>query len=157
MNQTAFCVVAILFTLTGCMPESESSTNISGSPLVQAADLGLPPTAQDPGNSEVTTEKILKDIVGRVVPVTEASGAGPETEWTFDADEFRKVNILEKRMTEKGLTLVIFMATGSNPKQDEEPIVVSGKMLLEYEKRANQWIFKTVGSLSLTYSLGTSS
>jgi len=161
MNRTLFSVLTILLALSGCAPETEPSTKDTGSPVVQTGDGGHLQTVQEsgnsPGNSEVSAEKIMRDIVGRVVLVSESTGAGPETEWTFDADEFRKVNILEKRLTEKGLSLVIFMNTGSNPKQDEEPIVVSGKLLLEYEKRADQWFLKTIGNLSFSYSLGISS
>ncbi len=157
MNRKMLIAVTLLLVLAGCAPETGSSTNTTGSPAAEVSDGGHLQTVQDPGNAEVSAEKIMKDIVGRVVLVSEATGAGPETEWTFDADEFRKVNVLERRVTEKGLTFVVFMNTGSNPKKDEEPIVVSGKLLLEYENNAGQWMLKAIGNLSFYYSFGVSS
>ena len=156
MNRTVLGVAAILFVLTGCMQATESSPNATRNPAVPAGNGERPNFVQESANSEVTAEKIVSDIVGRVVQVSELTGAGPATEWTFDADEFRQVDILEKHLTEKGLTLVIFMTTRNNPGPDEDHVQVSGKLQLQYERRAGQWILTTIGNLTFRYSVGLS-
>src|SRR5450759_5199048 len=142
MDRTVLSVMAILFALTGCVPAPESSSNVTRNPAVPAGRPDLLHFVQESGKPEVATKKIVSDVVGRVVQVSELTGAGPATEWTFDADEFRQVDILERHMTEKGLTLVIFMTTRNNPRFDEDPVQVSGKLQLQYEWRAGQWILQ---------------
>jgi hypothetical protein len=156
MDRTVLSVTAILFALTGCVPAPESSSNVTRNPAVPAGDPGLLHFVQEPGKPEVTAEKIVSDIVGRVVQVSELTGAGPTTEWTFEADEFRQVNILERHLTEKGLTLVIFMLTRNNPGPDEDAVQVSGRLQLQYEWRAGQWMLTTIENLTFAYSLGLS-
>jgi hypothetical protein len=154
MDRTVLSVTVILFALTGCVPAPEPSSNVTRNPAVPAGnrDLFVP----ESGKPEVTAEKIVSDIVGRVVQVSELTGAGPATEWTFDADEFRQVDILERHMTEKGLTLVIFMTTRNNPRSDEDPVQVSGKLQLQYEWRAGQWILAMIENLTFCYSFSLS-
>jgi hypothetical protein len=111
---------------------------------------------QESVKPEIAAGKIESDIVGQVVQIAELTGAGPETEWTFDAGEFRQVDILEKHMTEQGLTLVIFMMTRNNPRPDEDPVQVSGKLRVQYEWRAGKWILTTIENLTFRYSVGRS-
>jgi hypothetical protein len=156
MDRTVLSVMAILFALAGCVPAPESSSNVTRNPAVPAGNPDPLHFVQESGKPEVAAEKIGSDIVGRVVEVSELTGAGPATEWTFDADEFRQVDILEKHLTEKGLTLVIFMTTRNNPGPDEDHVQVSGKLQLQYERRAGQWILTTIGNLTFRYSVGLS-
>ena len=156
MDRTVLSVTAIIFALTGCAPAPESSSNVARNPAVPAGNPDLLHFVQESGRPEVTAEKIVSDIVGRVVPVSELTGAGPATEWTFEADEFRQTEILEKHLTENRLTLVIFMTTRNNPRPDEDHVQVSGKLQLQYEWRTGQWILTTIENLTFRYSVGLS-
>lgn len=154
MDRTVLSVTAILFALTGCVPAPESSSNVTPDSAVPAANSDR--VVRESGKPEVTAAKIVSDVIGRVVPVSELSGSGPATEWTFEAAEFRQVDILERHMTENGLTLVIFMTTKNNPRSDEDHVQVSGKLQLQYEWRAGQWILTTIENLTFYYSIGLS-
>ena len=156
MDRTVLSVTAILFALTGCVPAPESSSTVTRNPAVPAGNPDLLHFVQESGKPEITAEKIVSDIVGRVVQVSELTGAAPATEWTFEADEFRQVDILERHMTENGLTLVIFMTTRNNPRSDEDHVQVSGKLQLQYEWRAGQWILAMIENLTFCYSFGLS-
>jgi hypothetical protein len=156
MDRTVLSATAILFALTGCVPAPESASDVTRNTAVPAGNPGLPRFVQESGKPEVTTEKIVSDIVGRVVQVSEVTGTGPATEWTFEADEFRQVDILERHMTENGLTLVIFMTTRNNPGPGEDHVQVSGRLQLQYERRAGQWILTTIENLAFRYSVGQS-
>ena len=156
MHRTVLSVTAILFALTGCVPAPEPASNDTRNPAVQAGNGDLLHFVQDSGKPELTAEKIVSDIVGRVVQVPALTGPGPETEWTFEADEFRQVGILERHMAENGLTLVIFMTTRNNPRPDEDNVQVSGKLQLQYEWRAGRWVLTTMENLTFRYSIGLS-
>jgi hypothetical protein len=156
MDRTVLSVTAILFALMGCVPAPESSSNVTRNPAVPVGNRDLLHFVQESDKPEVATKKIVSDVVGRVIQVSELTGAGPATEWTFDADEFRQVDILEKHLTEKGLTLVILMTTRNNPGPDEDPVQVSGKLQLQYERTAGQWILTKIENLTFRYSIGLS-
>jgi hypothetical protein len=156
MDRIVLSVTAILFALTGCVPAPESPSNATPGPAVPAGNHDLLHYVQDAGRPEVTAEKIMSDIVGREVQVFELTGAGPATEWTFEADEFRQADILERQMAGNELTVVIFMTTRNNPRPDEDDVQVSGKLRLQYEWRAGQWILTTLENLTFRYSLGQS-
>jgi len=156
MDRTVLSVAAILFALSGCTPAPESVPNVVRNPAVPAGNGDLLHFVQESGKPEVTKEKIVRDVVGRVVQVSEVTGAGPATDWTFEADEFRQVDVLEKHMTEKGLTLVIFMLTRNNPGPDEDHIEVSGKLQLQYEWRAGKWVLASIENLTFRFSVGLS-
>jgi hypothetical protein len=138
---------AMLFALAGCGQAPDPSSTATGKP----DPLQLVQNSRRP---EITTEKIASDIVGRVVKISELTGDGPTDEWTFEASEFRQVNIVEKNLTNTGLTLVIFMTTRSNPKPDEAQIHVSGKLELLYEWKAGLWVLATLKNLTFRYTVG---
>ena|ERR1039457_2155527 len=156
MDRTVLSITVILFALMGCVPAPESSSNVTRNPAVPVGNRDLLHFVQESDKPEVATKKIVSDVVGRVIQVSDLTGAGPATEWTFDADEFRQVDILEKHLTEKGLTLVIFMTTRNNPGPDEDPVQVSGKLQLQYERTAGQWILTTIENLTFRYTIGLS-
>src|SRR5664279_4229505 len=133
MLRTVLSFTAIFFGLTGCGQAPDPSPTVAG----KSDPHQLVQNARRP---EITSEKIADDIVGKKVSITEMTGDGPEDEWTFDASEFRQVNILEKNITNTGLTLVTFMTTRNNPKRDEAQIHVSGKLQLQYEWKAGRWV-----------------
>lgn len=143
-------ITAILLFLTGCGPASEP-------PSTAAAPTGSSDAmhrVQISDKPQITVEKITLDIVGRVVKTTDATGTGPPTDWTFDADEFRQVEILDKQMTESEYTLVIFMTTRDNPKPGESDVVqVAGKLQLRYAWKESQWVLTEVRNLTFRYSV----
>lgn len=153
MDRTVLSVTAILFALTGCVPAPEPPSNATRNPAAPTGNLHF---VQESGKPEVSAEKIVRDIVGRVIKVPELTGAGPTNDWTFEADEFREVKILETHRAENGLTLVIFMTTRNNPRPDEDHAQVSGKLQLQYEWRAGQWMLATIANLTFRYSIGQS-
>jgi hypothetical protein len=156
MDRIVLSVTAMLFALTGCVPAPESSSNVTPSPAVPAGNHDLLHYVQESGKPEISAEKIMSDIVGRVIQVSELTGAGPPTEWTFEADEFRQVDIQERHMAGNGLTVVIFMTTRNNPRPDENDVQVSGRLQLRYEWKAGQWILTKIENLTFRYSLGLS-
>ena len=156
MDRTVLSITAMIFALTACAPAPEPSANVYRDRAVLASHPDLLHFVQESGKPEVTADKIVGDIVGRVVHVSELTGAGPATKWTFEADEFRKVDILERQMRDKEITLVIFMSTRNNPRPDDDHVYVSGKLQLQYEWRAGRWILTRVGNLTFRYSIGLS-
>ena len=64
------------------------------------------------------------------------------------------MEILERTVTESGATLVIFLTTRNNPRPDENPVQVSGKLQLQYKWRAGYWVLATVENLTFRYSIG---
>ncbi len=111
---------------------------------------------QTPVRPEITAEKIMVDIVGRAVRISEIRGTLPPTEWTFEASEYRHANILEKRMTDTAYTIVIFMTTRNNHRDDEDDVQVSGRLQLYYEWRGGLWVLTGIENLTFRYSVGQS-
>ena len=108
---------------------------------------------QHPDKAEVSPEKVEADVIGRVVRVSELTGGG-ETEWTFDAQEFRHVDVLQRRDTAGGQTLVVFMTTRNAPAAGEDQVQVSGKLQLQYERKAGKWFLNRIENLSFRYTVG---
>jgi hypothetical protein len=152
MVRIILSAIAIVAALAGCGQAPAPASSSGSNALVPAAGTGV----QKSDRPEVTSEKILRDVVGKVVPISEVGGLGPSTEWTFDPDEFRQVNILERRLEQDALTIVIFMTTKNNPRPDEDSVQVSGKLQLRYEWRGNQWTLTGIENLTFRYSIGQS-
>jgi len=124
---------------------------------------GLPPSAgnggplrsaQSPERPEITAGRISKDVVGRVVNVPELSGAGPSDKWTFEAAEYRRIDIVERRPTADGLDLLVFMLTRSNSTPGESDVQVSGQLRLRYEWKGGKWLLRSIENVSFRYTLG---
>jgi len=155
MARMTLSITAMLVALAGCSPAPESSPS--------AADRALPAGSRDDlrpvqaaDRPAITAEKIKGDLVGRKVEVSDISSQGPDTEWTFEADEFKQVEILERHATEQGLTVDIYITTRNNPKPDEDSVQVSGKLQLHYEWRLVRWVLTRVDNLTFRYSVGVS-
>jgi len=132
--------------LAGCGPAPDAPRAAGdGLHVVQAAE-----------HPAITADKIKGDLVGRKVEVGDVTSMGPDTEWTFESDEYKQVEILEHRATDKGLTLVIYITTRNNPKPDEDSVQVSGKLQLTYEWRVVRWVLTRVENLTFRYSVGVS-
>jgi len=149
MIRVFLIAVAIVCGFAACGPKPESS----GLPPSAASGGSLRP-AQSSERPEITAGRISKDIVGQIVEVPEQSGAGPSDKWTFEADEDRRTEILERHPTATGLDLVVFMLTRSNPKPGEIIVQVSGNLRLHYEWKGNQWVLRSIENVSFRYSLG---
>ncbi len=141
----AACSVAILLAATGCGPAKEPQTGAGTAPALQSV--------QQSQQSEITPEKIAGDIVGRKVRISDTDGMN-ENEWTFEANEFRRVVIVERKTTEKGETLVVFVTTQNNPEPNEDQVRVAGKLQLHYVKKNGQWILSEIENVSFQYSIG---
>jgi len=92
--------------------------------------------------------------VGWVVEVSEATGSGPSTKWTFEAGEYRRVDIHERHPTETGVDLLVFMLTSNNPGPEEDAVQVSGQLRLRYDWKDKQWILRHIENVTFRYSFG---
>jgi hypothetical protein len=149
MLRAILFAVAIVSGFAGCGAKPESP--------------GLPPSVEKRGSllpvqsankSEITPGKISKDVVGQVVEVPEQSGSGPSDQWTFEAGEYRHIQILERRGTTGGVDLLVFMLTRSIPKPGEADVQVSGNLRLHYEWEGKQWVLRSIENVSFRYSVG---
>ena len=144
---TAVFVCAIVSCLAGCGAKPDSS-----GPPSAAGDDGALRSVQNSEKPEITTGKISKDVVGRVVDVPELTGSGPSDKWTFEADEYRRIDVLDKRSTPGGVDLLVFMLTRSRP--GEGDVQVSGQLKLHYEWKGKQWVLRSIDNVSFRYTLG---
>ena len=149
MIRVFLIAIAIVCGFAGCGPKPESSD-----PSASAGSGGSLRPVQSTERPEITAGRISKDVVGQVVDVPEQSGAGPDDKWTFEADEYRRVEILERHPTATGLDLLVFMLTRSNPKPGEITVQASGNLRLHYEWKGKQWILRSIENVSFSYSLG---
>ena len=143
MTRIILTIIAMLLALTGCdlIPTPSATTTPDALPV---ADKFL----------SIPEEKIARDIVGKSVRVSDAAGDGPSDTWTFEADEYRHVEILESRRSDNDLTIVVYMTTRNNPKPDEASIQASGKLRLIYEQQGTKWLLGKIENLTFSYSIG---
>lgn len=141
-------IASALVALAGCSQPPEPRSAIMPSTAGHALPVARASTTEDIG-----PEKIMRDIVGRVVRISEVTGTGPSNEWTFEADEFRQIEIVELQAAENETTIVIFMTTKNNPRPDEENVEVSGKLRLHYERKGEQWVLGAIENLTFRYSV----
>src|SRR4051812_35204284 len=142
----ALSTTAMLIAVVACSPSPETQSN-------SARSVEKLQPVQLPEKGDVSPEKIESDIVGRIVRVSDVSGAGNPTEWTFEKKEYRHVEVIDRKVNGNTQTLVVFVTTRSNP-EDEEQVQVSGKLQLSYERKAGQWILTGIQNLSFRYSVG---
>ncbi|MCC7485939.1 MAG: hypothetical protein IT529_13275 [Burkholderiales bacterium] len=109
---------------------------------------------QESAKPAITAAQVSKDVVGRIVAVPELSGAGPGDRWTFEAGEYRRVDIVEQRPTAAGRELLVFMLTRSVPKPREPVVQVSGQLRLHYEWKGGRWVLRRIDNVSFRYSVG---
>ena len=156
MIRTGLSIAAMLVALTGCGPAPDATSTVTPGAAAPASKPDVLHVAQASDKPEITPEKIGQDMVGRVVKISDAAGARPPDEWTFEAAEFRQVEILEKQGAENKLTVVILMTTRNNPLPTEDHVQVTGKLQLQYEWRAGQWTLTGIQNLSFRYTVGVS-
>jgi hypothetical protein len=137
-------------TVAACSPAPESSSG-SSSPnsTIQTAD-------QNAARLEFSAEKIMRDVVGRVIKITNVAGDSPPTDWTFEADEFKQAEILMREGTPAAAVLTVFMTTRNNPGPEEDAVQVSGKLKLHYQRKGGAWVLTTIENLTFHYTIGVS-
>ena len=138
--------IALCCAVAACSPAPDAST---AGPTVKTA-------GQDAAQREITTEKIAHDVVGRVVKITEVNGEGIPTDWTFEASEFKKVEILEREATPTDATITVFLTTRNNPGANEDAVQVSGKLRLHYQRKGAGWSLTGIENLTFRYTIGVS-
>src|SRR5208282_550105 len=143
MTRITLTITAILLALTGCGPASPPPATTTPN-VLPVADKSL----------TITEDQITRDIVGKDVQISDVAGDDPSNKWTFEADEYRHVEILESQRSDKGLTIVISMTTRNNSKPDEDSIQVSGKLRLIYEQDGAKWVLNQIENLTFKYSIG---
>lgn len=141
--------IALLFTVAACSPPPESSTGGASGLAIQTAN-------QDAAQPAITAETIVRDVIGHIVKITEAVGDSSPTDWTFEADEFKQVEILEREATPAEAAITVFMTTRNNPGPDEKAIQVSGKLRLHYQRKGGAWVLTTIENLTFRYTIGIS-
>jgi hypothetical protein len=138
MLRIAVGIAALLGVLSAC---GETPQPPAAGPNLHAAEQG-------PNQQEIPVEKIIRDVVGRVVQITAENGNGMPTEWTFEAGEFKQAEIVETEITAQSATLVIVMTTRNNPGPQEDAVQVTGRLLLRYQRDGGVWVLKTIGNLT---------
>jgi len=138
-----FCAIA------ACSPAPQSSAKGPSGPAIQTADQNAP-------QAEITAEKIARDVVGRIVRVTEVGDDSSPTDWTFEVDEFKLVKILEREATPTAATITVMMTTRNNPGPGEDAVQVSGKLRLHYLRKGGEWVLTTIENLTFRYTIGIS-
>jgi hypothetical protein len=149
MIRSSIIAIALIFTVAACSPAPDSALDKSPSSSKLTVN-------QETEQSDITVDAILRDIVGRVVTITAAAGDGPSTDWTFDADEFKQVDILNREITPTDAAIIVFMTTFDNPKPNEHTVQVSGKLRLRYERQDDKWLLQNIENLTFRYSVGDS-
>lgn len=141
--------IALFCAVAACSPPPQSSAGGPSGPAIRTAN-------QDAPQPEITVEKIVRDVIRRVVKVAGVNGDSPPTDWTFEADEFKQVKILEREATPAAATITVFMTTRNNPGPDDEAVQVSGKLRLHYRRKGGEWVLTTIENLTFRYTIGIS-
>jgi hypothetical protein len=152
MIRTALSLAALVIFLSACSPEPPSSPRAAKAE--SSPHSAAPMVVQLSGRPELTVENILKDVVGKHVSVNDAAGEMRPLDWTFEADEPKHAEILERQVVGTSIALVIQMNTGSAPDADEENVQLSGKLRLHYEWSGRNWSLRSIENLTFRFSRG---
>lgn len=149
MFQIHRAAILLCCTLAACSPESESSPGNTAGVAIQTA-------AQESTQPEITPEKISRDVVGHAVQILDDGDGGSPSTWTFEASEFRQVEILERQVSPTTATITVFMTTRDNPESGEDTHIVTGKLRLAYQHRGTQWVLTGIENLTFRGIAGIS-
>lgn len=133
-------ITAIVLACAACGQAPESA---AAAPVVQVAD-----------KHEITAQQVKRDVVGRVIKISDVAGKGPPDEWTFEAGEYKQAEILESQRSGNDLTVVVHMMTRNIPKADESSVQVSGRLRLRYALKNGKWVLNAIDNLTFRYSIG---
>ena len=151
MRRSAVILFAAVSVLAGCDPGPATDSASTGPGMTRKA---APRRVQDSRRPEITTEAISRDVVGWAVEIAEATGSGPNDKWTFEADEYRRIDILETHASEGALEILVFMLTRDNPRAGNHGLLVSGRLRLRYEWRDTRWVLRHIENMTFRYSIG---
>ena len=104
--------------------------------------------------SEITVAKILKDIIGQQVQVTDSAGEAQPMEWTFEENEPKHAEILERQAKGNSIALIIQLNTGGAPGSDDANVQLTGRLRLHYERSGQGWVLKRIDNVTFRYSRG---
>ena len=144
-SESAACLVALVVAIGGCGQERDK-------PQAAGSESALK-SVQQSQQTDITPDKISSDIVGRKIRISDTNGAN-QNEWTFEASEFRRIAIIERKATGNGETIVVFVTTQNNPEASEEQVRVAGKLQVTYVRKGGQWVLSNIENLNFQYSIG---
>ncbi len=147
MFRVNIVAIALFCAVAACSPTPKSPVTGPSISTIQTAN-------QDTARPEITVEKIMRDVVGRIVSIIDVAEMSKPTDWTFEADEFKQVEILERKTTPTTAEITVFMTTRNNPKPDEDAVQVSGKLKLHYQRKGGEWALTTIENLTFRYTVG---
>jgi hypothetical protein len=146
MFRVYFVIIALSCAVVACSPTPKPAAAGPSSSTMQ--------TANQEAHPEFTAEKITRDVVGHVVKIIDVAEQGEPTDWTFEADEFKQVEILEHAATPASAEITVYMTTRNNPKPDEDAVQVAGKLKLHYSRKGGEWVLTKIENLTFRYTVG---
>ena len=149
MIRTLILATALLLTCAACSQSSDSTIDKSPSSASSSAN-------QVTGPVEILAERIKGDVVGRVVTVTKDTDDEAPVEWTFDPDEVKQVEILDRELGPATVAVTVFITTHNYPNSDESAIQVTGKLRLLYQRQGAEWTLDSIENLTFHYKVGVS-
>jgi hypothetical protein len=147
MFRIKLVAIALCCAVAACSPTPKPPASGPSKSTIQTA-------SQDTANPEIGVEKVLRDVVGRVVKIIDVAEQGEATDWTFEADEFKQVEILDRAATPTTAEITVFMTTRNNPKPDEDAVQVTGRLKLHYQRKNGEWTLTKIENLTFRYTLG---
>ena len=134
---------------SACSLESPDPAKAQALPERRSGDLVPAQLAQRP---EVTVAKILTDIVGQQIRVTDAAGEAQPMDWMFEENEPKHAEILEQQAKDNSIALIIQMSTGGAPGSDDANVQLTGRLRLHYEWDGRDWILRRIENVTFRYS-----
>jgi hypothetical protein len=110
---------------------------------------------QLPQKTEITVAKVLKDIIGKQVQATDAAGQAQPMSWTFEENEPKQVEILERQAKDNDIALIIQMSTSGAPGSQDANVQLTGRLRLHYQWNNQDWILGRIDNVTFRYSIGT--
>ena len=141
-------LAAVVALLSACSLESAEPTSAANS-VSNHESAFVPVQSQRP---EITVEKILADVVGKNVTVPDVANEAQPMDWLFEASEPKNAEILERKASDRSLSLVIQMNTGGAPGSDDANVQLSGKLMLLYEWNGRDWILRRIQNMTFRYT-----
>lgn len=119
-----------------------------------APDNNTAPAASD-DRPEITEETIKEHLVGEFLRrIPAADGSKQTSSWSFQRNEPKTVQIVEKKVESESAVVVIDIKTGSHP-DNEDKIELWGQLRLHYQLESGwvlrQWEIRHIDNLSFVF------
>ncbi len=137
-------LVSLVAATSACSPQPAPPESGSPGRLVGAAD-------SNTALGGITPERIAQDVIGHTIEVESQDGRTPPLDWTFDPNEVRNVEILEREAGADSAAITVLMTTRSDPDAEEDPLELSGKLKLQYGREGSRWELKGIENLTFRY------